>query len=259
MKVMTYNIRHGLGGDLRVDLERIACVIEGENPDLVGLNEVDVCFHKRSGYENQLSRLAERLGMEAVFGPAIEKPAREGAAGYGNGLLLKGEVCDFRNIRFTQRGEEPRSLLVADVIPAGSPSKIRMLVTHMGLTPWMRRQQGTILLEQLEETDLPAVAAGDWNVTPGRSAVTRLAPALRDVLAVCEIDSATFPCRFPRIRLDYIFCTSHFRPVKAAVVATPGCPSDHLPVVCELEWTDPKGRPPVNPPVIRYNKKDRDS
>ncbi len=69
MLVMSYNIRHGVGCDGVLDLERIAGVIESVSPDVVGLNEVDVRFHRRSGWADQLGWLSRRLKMASCFGP----------------------------------------------------------------------------------------------------------------------------------------------------------------------------------------------
>ena len=44
LKVMTFNIRHGKGMDERVNLERIAKVINKNSVDIIGLNEVDNHF-----------------------------------------------------------------------------------------------------------------------------------------------------------------------------------------------------------------------
>ncbi len=41
LRVMTYNIHIGIGMDKKLDLQRIADVINRERPDLVGLQEVD--------------------------------------------------------------------------------------------------------------------------------------------------------------------------------------------------------------------------
>lgn len=238
---MSYNIRHGLGCDGCLDLERIARVIERNAPDLVGLNEVDVRFHHRSAFTDQLGWLAERLGMKSLFGPAILHSEVAGkTAGYGNGLLFKGKVHCVRNQRVQCRGEEPRALLVAEWIPPEERVSIRVVVTHMGLSPWMRRQQVDRLLEECRNSTQPVLALGDWNVTPGRPAVTRLAPFLVDTLGECGTPASTYPCSSPRKRIDYIFCSPHFHPGPASVVATPGCPSDHLPVLSELNWKSEK-------------------
>ena len=41
LRVMTYNIHVGVGMDKKLDLPRVAGVINAQQPDLVGLQEVD--------------------------------------------------------------------------------------------------------------------------------------------------------------------------------------------------------------------------
>ena len=41
IRLMSYNILHGKGADGKVDIARIAAVINRERPDFVGLQEVD--------------------------------------------------------------------------------------------------------------------------------------------------------------------------------------------------------------------------
>ena len=62
LRVLTYNIHHAAGTDGKVDIERIARVIQSAKPDLVALQEVDQAT-KRSGGVDQLARLAE-LGVK---------------------------------------------------------------------------------------------------------------------------------------------------------------------------------------------------
>ena len=63
-RIATFNIRHGLGRDGRVDLARTARTIAALRADAIGLQEVDVAYGPRSGHEDQASRLAELLGVE---------------------------------------------------------------------------------------------------------------------------------------------------------------------------------------------------
>lgn len=237
MLVMSYNIRHGLGCDGVLDLERIAKVVESVSPDVVGLNEVDVRFHRRSGWEDQLGWLSRRLGMACCFGPALMR--RGGgelpAGGYGNGLLTKGPILRHRHLTFSVTGGEPRGILVADLEREGR--LVRLVVTHLGLTPMMRSRQVEAIRGLCQKWTGPMVVMGDWNVTPDRPEVTRLSPWLTDTLSFCGVTGGTYPCHRPRKRIDYIFCTSHFRILEASVVAVEDCPSDHLPVICQLDWS----------------------
>ena len=45
---MSYNIHVGVGMDKKLDLQRIADVINAERPDLVGLQEVDRGVKRKS-------------------------------------------------------------------------------------------------------------------------------------------------------------------------------------------------------------------
>lgn len=59
MKLVSYNIRYGVGIDDQLDLPRIARELEGA--DIIGLQEVDR-FFKRGGEVDQAAELAELLG-----------------------------------------------------------------------------------------------------------------------------------------------------------------------------------------------------
>ena len=236
MLVMSYNIRHGLGCDGVLDLERIAAVIESVSPDVVGLNEVDVRFHRRSGWADQLGWLSRRLKMASCFGPTLRR--RHGglpSGGYGNGLLTRDPILRHHHLTFSMKVGEPRGILVADLEREGRT--VRLVVTHLGLTPVMRRRQVEALRGLCREWTGPMVVMGDWNVTPEQPEVTRLSPWLTDALSFCGVTGGTYPCLRPRKRIDYIFCSSHFRILEASVVSVEDCPSDHLPVKCLLDWS----------------------
>jgi len=49
LPVMTYNIHVGVGMDKRLDLQRIADVLNAQHPDLVGLQEVDRGIKRAEG------------------------------------------------------------------------------------------------------------------------------------------------------------------------------------------------------------------
>ncbi|MEX2025646.1 MAG: endonuclease/exonuclease/phosphatase family protein, partial [Pirellulaceae bacterium] len=61
LRVLTYNIHHGEGIDGKLDLPRIARVIESVDPDLVALQEVDRRV-ERTGSVDQPAELARLTG-----------------------------------------------------------------------------------------------------------------------------------------------------------------------------------------------------
>src|SRR5687768_9961267 len=66
-RVMTYNIHHGEGVDGKLDLERIATLIQQERADLVALQEVDRGV-TRTAKRDLAKELAELTDMHHVFG-----------------------------------------------------------------------------------------------------------------------------------------------------------------------------------------------
>src|SRR6187431_1625195 len=66
LRIMTYNIHVGVGMDKKLDLKRIADVINRENPDLVGLQEVDRGV-KRTEEKDEIAELAKLTRMDFSF------------------------------------------------------------------------------------------------------------------------------------------------------------------------------------------------
>ncbi|WP_245891209.1 endonuclease/exonuclease/phosphatase family protein [Desmospora activa] len=229
---MSYNIRHGLGCDGRLDINRIAEVIQLQQADVVGLNEVDVRFHRRTAFADQLDILTTRLNMDGAFAPAIKVGNEASNDGYGNALLLrKGGLIDYTSEIFTGKGEECRSLLLANVEIDGC--HWRIAVTHIGFSPWMRRRQVERLEQLALERTPPLVVMGDFNMSPGHIALAPLECRMIDVLA--QVEEGTYPCYRPRRRIDGIYCTPGVKVITGWVVDTPDCPSDHRPVMGELQ------------------------
>src|SRR5690606_40244932 len=59
VKVLTYNIAHGVGHDGRLDLDRIAGVIRRSGADVVALQEADKHWDARSDFVDQAARSEE--------------------------------------------------------------------------------------------------------------------------------------------------------------------------------------------------------
>lgn len=105
LRIMSYNIRIGIGMDQQTDLKRIAEVINKIRPDYVGLQEVDsIC--ERSGWVNQYAELARLTGMHPVFAPATERS--KGL--YGIAALARKKPLSYRYVPLPGK-EEPRTFL----------------------------------------------------------------------------------------------------------------------------------------------------
>jgi endonuclease/exonuclease/phosphatase family metal-dependent hydrolase len=109
MKIVTYNIRYGLGLDDRFDLERIADTVRGA--DIIGLQEVER-FWRRSGMVDQPQQLANLLDEYYwTYYPAFDVDASERRQDnsllnrrrqFGTMLLSRWPILSSRHIAFPQ-------------------------------------------------------------------------------------------------------------------------------------------------------------
>jgi endonuclease/exonuclease/phosphatase family metal-dependent hydrolase len=172
--VLTWNIRHGLGNDGRVDLDRIAAVIASTGAEIVALQEVDRGW-ARSGGIHQGAALAESLGLHHAFGPNLIRPD-EGygmPASYGNAILSAFPLAGCNNEPLPARhSSERRGLLTATVVHPHAGS-MRVACTHLhwgtdtrpedSITE--RRDQVEAILASLPPDDVPTILMGDFNAT----------------------------------------------------------------------------------------------
>jgi endonuclease/exonuclease/phosphatase family metal-dependent hydrolase len=237
MRVVSYNIRHGVGADGRLDLQRTADTIAAAGADLVGLQEVDRHFSARSGFVDQAGWLGERLGMHVAFGANLDleppepgRPRRQ----YGNAALAVPEVLGWLNVPLPgPAGTEPRGLLEALVVVDGGP--LRFLVTHLqNRSQPARLAQVDVVRGVVTGRPSPAVLAGDLNARPGSAEVRRLTAVAEDAWAAAGRGRGhTFPATAPAARIDYVLATPDLVATAAAVIDSRA--SDHRPVRADLE------------------------
>ncbi|WP_245247208.1 MULTISPECIES: endonuclease/exonuclease/phosphatase family protein [unclassified Paenibacillus] len=235
---MTFNMHHGQGMDGKVNLNRIAEVIEESEADLVGLNEVDRCYSKRSGFMDQLSWLADRLHMNACFAASLTLSAKGNirAGQYGNALLSRFPVISLEqhvlgNVRSGLR--EARVLLETIVQIHGH--HIKLYVTHLSLNPIAHRQQVDFIVKTIMHDKQPVILMGDMNMRSGSKGWQKITKVLHDT---CRLQYSypcyTFPSIRPTIQLDYIFASKHFQITTAKVFKKKTIASDHLPLEAGL-------------------------
>jgi len=233
LRILTYNVHSCRGRGGRPDPLRIADVIASAEPDVVALQELDV-GRMRTGGVDQAHMIAQHLRVLAHFHPALHVEEEK----YGDAILT---ALPSRVIKADQLPSfgEPRGAIWVEIL-AGE-IQLQMVNTHFGLRRRERMIQAVTLageswLGSPACANNPAVLAGDFNAVPRSRAYGILAEGLsKQVLTIPA--RATFPARFPVLRLDHIFTNRRARIIRYEVIDTPlaRSASDHLPLLAIVE------------------------
>lgn len=234
IRMLTYNVHSCRGTDGRRDPARIAEVIARCAPDIAALQEVDV-GRARSGGVDQAQIIAAHLRMNAHFHPALHLEEEQ----YGDAILTALPTRLVRAGPLPSVGEPRGAIWVAVDVGGG---ELQVVNTHLGLRRRERIAQAAALLGpgwlgSAECREAPTVLAGDFNAVPGSASYRALARHGRDAqLGAAARPRATFPSRFPVLRIDHIFAGDGIE-VAGAEVRTDllaRTASDHLPLLATL-------------------------
>lgn len=236
--VMTFNIHHGKGINQQLNLDEIANIIKNSQADIIGLNEVDKFFSKRSHFSDQIGWLANELKMNHAFTPAIyikTKGEREDRQ-YGNALLTRYPIADKKDHFFNfRRGfVEGRSMLEAKV--QIEHHLVRIYVTHLSINPFLNYRQINAIIGQINQTTEPILIMGDWNMSPYSRGWRRMTSLLQDTwITGGKGNGHTYPSHNPKRRLDYIFASDSLLVSEAHVIKEKPEISDHLAVKIKVK------------------------
>ncbi len=230
LRIVSYNIKHGLGNDGRIDLDRTASVIRNLHPDIVGLQEVDESVN-RSGNVDQPVWFGEKLQMNQAFGSFMDYDGGR----YGLAILSRYPIESSEEIRLPA-GNEPRVAIACKIkLPSGK------LITAVNLHfDWVgddgfRYAQATRLAEYLSELQTPYILLGDFNDGPDSRTLSLLSqgnlPADKP-----ESDRLTFSSVKPVKEIDFIFASPKpaWRLIDSRVMDAK-LTSDHRPVLAVFE------------------------
>ena len=236
LRVVTFNLHHGVGPDRRLDLERSAALLASLAADVIGLQEVDRHWSERSGWLDQAETLARWLGMHLAYGAALEReppaPGRPPRR-YGNALLTRLPLVSRSVLRLPRDGMrgEDRCLLLCAV---DGDEQVTVGVTH--LEPHraeLRALQAAAVADALRppvDAGEPVVLLGDVNGDVGRDPELR---PLRDLLADAGRRAGpTHPVPRATKRIDVVMPSRGIEVLRAEVVDARV--SDHRPLVAEL-------------------------
>lgn len=234
MKVMTFNIQHGLDYKNQIiDLRLFSDFIRGQEADFCALNEVRG-LGNWEGYTDQTNYLGDALGCNRFFGEAFKVV---GTNPYGNAFLTGYPVKEAEVVHIPDsedRSEdvhyETRCAIRAVLDVDGRD--VMFVVCHIGLAKSEAENAVDTLCNIVDSTDLPCIVMGDFNHTKESGVLGPLFERLSDSDEKSEKEGIyTFPSYSPREKIDYILyrgleCTSS-RVIEKIV-------SDHYPIVAEF-------------------------
>lgn len=236
LRVMTYNIHLAnppSAGEKR-DLPAIASVINGADPDLVALQEVDV-YTERSGIDiHQAKELGRLTNMTAFYVKAMDV---FNGGWYGLAILSKFPIVDSIGYHLPPDpavGGEMRELAVVTVQMPDGPI-IVFAGTHLDHKSEKNRlYQADRLRKILQKETAPVILAGDFNAVPGSLTLDYFDTYfLRTCTHNC---SPTFPAHNPKSAIDFImYENSNEISIVSHKTIFEDYPSDHFPVVAELK------------------------
>jgi endonuclease/exonuclease/phosphatase family metal-dependent hydrolase len=244
-RVMTYNVHRCRGLDRAWSPERIAAVIASCHPDIVALQELDV-GRARSGHIDQAETIARDLGMDVQFFPALRVMDEL----YGDAILSRWpadtvKAAALPGLRLP--GLEPRGALWSEIQVDGV--SVQVINTHLSILGRERFLQVKALTgpQWLGHPDCrePVLMMGGLNATPRSKSYRYLSSHLADAF-LCgrrrrRREGATFPARYPTLRLDYIFSGPSIEILDVQTLRSPlAClASDHLAVVADVRVAVP--------------------
>lgn len=235
LKIMSYNIRHGVGLDTVLDLSRSAKIIKSQNPDLCGLQEVDN-FCMRSDSIGQTDYLEAKTSMIGTFGKFMDFQGGE----YGMATLMAKPVISTKILQLPDGKYEPRSSIVQEVQIA-EDCVISFANVHFD---WINDEEGSAnrlsqakaLVKYIDVLNNATVITGDFNCTPDSQTMKYFAE--HGFLFVQKgTDSLSFQGK-NKAEIDHVIYRNagsiKFKKKSAQLIDEPVV-SDHRPLVVELE------------------------
>ena len=220
LKIMTYNVRHCVGEDNVLNLDRTASVITKFSPDVIALQELDsMCT--RSGKVYQLSKLGDETGMYATFSAAISY----GGGRYGVGILSKEKPISVKRIALP--GAEARTFLICEF------KNYVFACTHLALEEVNRLSSFNIILGEAVKWNKNFFIAGDWNDTPTSSLITEVK---RSFILLNNTAMNTYPSVEPTECIDYLASYASSVIVKNSLVPPEVVTSDHRPSLVDIQF-----------------------
>ncbi len=221
-KALTYNIHSGKKLSGERSLDAIAQLLDQEQADFIALQEVD---RRRlsSGVEDQISVLAERLGMEYSFSPTV----RNGLSQYGNAILSRHPILANGTLEL-EGGKEHRILLWVKVYT--ERGSLYLISVHLDTDRASRSTHFAKIKAflDLELNDAPVLLMGDLNTLYNHPDLVQLEYDITGKYRDYEVPTYYHKKAKRMVQIDYIIgrgiVENHYYTISSDA-------SDHLPLV----------------------------
>uniref|UniRef100_A0AB33J3I1 Endonuclease/exonuclease/phosphatase domain-containing protein n=2 Tax=unclassified Prevotella TaxID=2638335 RepID=A0AB33J3I1_9BACT len=258
LKVLTYNTWGGRDGGASVEqIQSIASVIKQINPDVVGLQELDM-YTKRSGTSRNIAEeIAKLCGMSYFYVPCISFDGGQ----FGDAILTKLPVKEKRSYPISApAGYEGRGL--GQIMLEFNGQDIYFLNTHLDhKRADIRLDQVNQIISKISKLQHPYILVGDLNAQPDEQTIVRLNEVMTSIYGSRPNDFHTFSAWNPKMTIDYIMYNPSYGQLQLShacvekwatdnVNNKASMYSDHLPVYAE--FTVGGGQPQSKTGNIKY-------
>lgn len=252
LRLVTFNIAHGRGLNpiqgltsprkLRLNLRRIADLLERLAPDVVALQEIDERSRWAGNFDHLDYLRVHTRFPHTVFGINNRRAGLLNLS-YGNALLSRFPIRAAETVVFGQRRLGEKGFLYVELEVGGRCLPLVNLHLHFSSRAHRMRQLEHLLAWLREKHRLhrkswamPPIICGDFNNPGTRDDAT--ASLLSHLSDYCDyvlhpVAGKTFPSPLPRRALDFIFLPAGCVQVRCEIVRS--LLSDHLPVAVEFD------------------------
>lgn len=242
MKFLLYNVRYGAGIGRRFHLpfpgsgylkktgpmlDQITSFIHAQQPDIVGLVEVDG-GSIRSDRQNQAEYIASALGhyhtYHSKYGDRSWVRFLPIANRQMNAFLTRDMIKEQRFLYFDHG--------VKRLVIQLELEEVTLFLVHLSIKFRHRQHQLCELYSLVKEIKKPYLVAGDFNVFWGDPEIELFLAATGLKSANAE-KNASYPSWAPKMELDFIL---HSPGITIRDFQMPPVPfSDHLPLICNFD------------------------
>ena len=202
LRIMTYNIHVGVGMDKKLDLQRIADVINKEKPDLVGLQEVDRGVKRTEG-KDEIAELAKMTRMDYAFAHNLDFQGGQ----YGVAILSRFLLQNVEHQMFANKREAERRWMLHVEVEVDK-QLVHFVTTHLDY----QYEDGRVfeteqMLKLLSGREGPLIVVADMNDEPTGDAYKMMLGKFADswIASHATGDGFSYPADKPIKRIDYVF------------------------------------------------------